>query len=236
VVTRARSIFIGLRIGGAALILAAVSVTFAGSWSTWRDQNYGDRTTLVANFFSFFTIDSNLATAVVFGIGAVLLARGVLPEPHGFSLVRAAVVVYMTITGVVYNLLLRGIPVTAGGSGQAWTNEVVHVVGPLLVILDWVLAPGRARLAWRTIPVLLVFPAAWLAYTLLRGPGVYDQVQQQQGWYPYPFLNPASSAGGYGTVAIYLLVITLAFTLVAAGVVAVSRRSAEASAPGGPAE
>ena len=213
------------RVLGAALIVAAVIVTFAGSWATWRAQGYADRGTLVTNFFSYFTIDSNLAAAATFLIGAVLLIRRVLPEPGWFTVVRGAVVVYMTLTGVVYNLLLRGISVTAGGSEQAWTNEVVHVVAPVLVILDWLLAPGRRRLAWRSLPVMLVFPALWVSYTLIRGPRVYDQVRQLPAWYPYPFLNPASSAGGYGTVTIYVVVITVAVTLGAVGVIALSRSS-----------
>ena len=52
---------------------------------------------------------------------------------------------------------------------------------------------------WKIYP--LVFPV----YTLIRGAIV--------GFYPYPFLNPAS-AGGYGGVALYCVAIFVAFLVV----------------------
>jgi hypothetical protein len=50
----------------------------------------------------------------------------------------------------------------------------------------------------------VVYPAIWLAYTLVKGPIV--------GKYPYPFLNPDN--GGYGTVAVYCLAILVVMALV----------------------
>ena len=38
---------------------------------------------------------------------------------------------------------------------------------------------------------------AWTVFTLVRG--------AIDGWYPYPFLDPAN--GGYGTVALYAIAI-----------------------------
>ena len=65
-----------------------------------------------ANFFSFFTIESNILTAIVLGVGALRDPRG-----HGWQLFRGAVTLYMTITGIVYNLLLTntGVGLTRRG-------------------------------------------------------------------------------------------------------------------------
>jgi hypothetical protein len=57
----------------------------------------------------------------------------------------------------------------------------------------------------RDLVQFLVFPAAYLAYSLLRG--------AQAGWYPYPFLNP-TRVGEYGGVAVYAIGITMIFLLV----------------------
>ena len=41
----------------------------------------------------------------------------------------------MVVTGVVYNLLLRGI-VLDQGTTVPWSNEVMHLVGPAFMLLD----------------------------------------------------------------------------------------------------
>ena len=65
------------------------------AWSS--DHGFFD----AGNFFSFFTIESNILTAVVLGVGALRDPLG-----HGWQLFRGAVTLYMTIIGIVYNLLL----------------------------------------------------------------------------------------------------------------------------------
>ncbi|MFD4957968.1 Pr6Pr family membrane protein [Microbacterium sp. NPDC058389] len=218
-----RGVFIGLRILFAVAIAAATITTYAVAAAEWDRAGYADRVTLVTNFFSYFTILSNISAVVVLVIGAVVLLRGT-DDPEWFAIVRASVVTYMAITGIVYNLLLRGIAVTGAGEGQAWTNEVMHVLGPIYLVVDWLFAPGRRPIDWRHIWTVLAFPIVWVAYTLIRGPLVYDQVKAQWTWYPYPFLNPANSETGYGSVAFYVLLIAAVFGLVAAGVIWVSRR------------
>jgi hypothetical protein len=61
----------------------------------------------------------------------------------------------------------------------------------------------------------LVYPLAYCAYSLLRGP--------QVDWYPYPFLDP-DEAGGYGAVALYGLRIAVGITVFGVVVVLLSRR------------
>lgn len=218
-----RILFIVLRIVVAIAIVAAIITTFVNASAQWEAQGYPDRATLIVNFFSYFTIESNILAAVVLLIGAVVLIRG-NGDPGWYGGLRAAAVTYMTITGLVYNLLLRGIAVTGAGEGAAWTNEVLHLIAPIYLVVDWFFAPGRRRLEWRHLWLILIFPMAWVAYTLIRAPFVYDQVKQVQGWYPYPFLNPETSANGYSSVAFYVILIAAMFGLVAAGVIWVSRR------------
>ncbi len=124
----------------------------------------------LANFFSYFTIQSNLIAAVV------LLAVVVRPSASA-EWWRGLAVACMTITGVVFNLLLRGVEAPT----IAWVNEVVHVVMPLVMVLDWLTVPPRDPIAWPAALRWLLFPLLWLAYTLVRGPIA--------GWYPYPFLD-----------------------------------------------
>lgn len=227
-----RYLFAVVRTVMAVAILAATGVTLGSSVAFWTESGFRDTTTLMVNFFSYFTIESNIAAAVVLVIGAVLLVLRRADDPRWYTVLRAAVVAYMAITGLVYNLLLRGLPVTAGGESPPWTNEVMHLIAPIYLVLDWLLAPGRTPLPWKHIATVLAFPIVWVFYTMVRGPLVFDQVKEVQTWYPYPFLNPASFDSGYGTVWIYIVLIAVAFGIVGTAVIWVSRRWPRAVADG----
>jgi hypothetical protein len=135
-----------------------------------------------ANYFSFFTILSNLFAACVLLSGAL---RGGGARSRGVELLRGGAVVYMLTTGIVYAILLSG-----QDAAIPWVNAIVHQVMPVVVAVDWVIDPPRTRLAVHTTLVWLGFPLAYVAYTLIRGALV--------NWYPYFFLNPNHSAGYLG--------------------------------------
>jgi len=214
-------LFAALRAIVAVLVGAAIGVQLHVSIGYWHDAGVKDVTVNIVNFFSFFTIDSNTLTVAVCAIGAVLLAVRGPRSPGWFEMLRAAAVTYMVVTGIVYNLLLRGIELPQG-STVPWSNEVLHVVAPAYLVVDWLLAPGRRRLGLRAIAYLLIFPVVWVVYTLVRGPHVTDLVAHLPYWYPYPFLNPHTS-GGYGSVAVYIVIIAVGIAAVATGVVYASR-------------
>jgi hypothetical protein len=220
-----RIIFAALRIAVAVAIVAAIVGQLQLSVGYWSDKGGVDIATHVTHFFSFFTIDSNVLSAVVLLVGAYFLLFRKGDDPQWFNLLRAAAATYMITTGVVYNLLLRGIELPQG-STLAWSNEVLHVIGPLWLLIDWLLAPGRGSIATSQLWKVLVFPLVWAIYTLVRGPLVADTVYGNPYWYPYPFLNPNLSANGYFSVAFYVLLITLVISAAAAGVFWVSRRKA----------
>jgi len=220
-----RPLFIVVRILGAALIVAAMVVQIANNFAQWTRLGITHLENIPINFFSYFTIDSNVGTVIVFVIGAVVLLRK-RDDPRWFGILRACVVSYMTVTGIVYNTLLRGIPVPLNAV-VPWTNEVLHVVGPVLIILDWLFAPGRLRLEWKHLWWVVSFPIVWAVYTMIRGPFAYNDVAQKRTWYPYPFLDPNTPGSeGYVTVAFYVVLIAAIICGVGAAVIWVSRRRA----------
>jgi len=178
-----RLFLVAFRAGFAVVTLVAI---------TAQTLDLGARGVLVpANFLSYFTIQSNLIAVAVFLIGA---ARWRTPTSATWDLVRGQAVLVMTVTFVVFAVLLGGTDVDVA---LPWVNSVVHQVMPIAVIADWLLDPPRSRIAFVTSLRWLVYPLAWTAYTLVRGAAT--------GWYPYPFLDPAN--GGYGTVALYVVAI-----------------------------
>jgi hypothetical protein len=155
----------------------------------------------VVNFFSYFTNLSNILASVVFLVGAVYLLQRREPTPTD-DLIRGATVVAMAIVGIVYGILLRNEDL---GTLLPWVNIVVHFIMPVAVVADWLILPPKSTITTWQMAYWLVYPLAFVVYTLVRGPAA--------DFYPYPFLNP-DKAGGYGGVALYCLAILLAFLLV----------------------
>ena len=219
-----RILFAVLRAAVGVAIIAAIVAQLGQSIANWTAKPVEHLWISVVNFFSFFTIESNVLTVVVGLVGAfLLLSRRSGPDPVWFNGLRAGVTTYMVVTGIVYNLLLRGIELPQGTT-VPWSNEVLHVIAPLWMLIDWLLVPGRRELAWKAIWGIIAFPLVWVVYTLVRGPITPDEMQEKAFWYPYPFLNPNLSPNGYLSVSFYVVLIAVVIGLTAAGVVWVSRR------------
>ena len=138
-----------------------------------------------ADYFSYFTVLSNLFAA------AILLHGALRPERENsrtVELLRGAAVVYILTTGIVYLILLSG-----HAPSYPWVNAILHYVMPVAVTFDWLFDPPRARLdPARTVVLWMAFPVLYILYTLARG-AIVD-------WYPYFFVNP-HRGGGYLVVA-----------------------------------
>jgi len=185
-----------LRIAAAALVLAAIVTQIIDRLTHGAFDP--------AAYFSFFTIQSGLINVVILAVGGAMALRR-SRDTVLYTAVRASVVAYAIVTGVVYNLLLRNGP-DDGFVGIQWPTEVLHVVAPIVIVLDWLISPGRPALTWSALRIALIYPIAWLAYTLVRG--------AVTGLYPYPFIDPATA--GVGSVAAYIVGLTAAiFGLVA---------------------
>lgn len=129
------------------------------------------------NFFSFFTVESNIIAVVSLFVSGLYSWRGT--QPRWVHYLRGAATIYMTVTGVTYSLLLRNVEVD---TAVPWVNLVLHYVIPIVMIVDWLIDLPGFRIGVGRAMVWLIYPIAYLAYSLLRGPLV--------DWYPYPFLDP----------------------------------------------
>jgi hypothetical protein len=202
-----RALFGVIRILAGGLIIAAIVGQFVYTLS------FGDAPAdFVVNFFSYFTILSNALSAIVLLIGAGFCFR-MRRDPAWYNLLLGSVVTYMATTGVVYNLLLRGIQLDQGHT-LGWSNEVLHLIAPIYLVVVWIVTPGKSRLEWRQVWGIIAFPLVWTVYTMIRGSIV--------GWYPYPFLNPAQP-GGVGAVIVYIIAIAGFIGLMGCAVIALSR-------------
>lgn len=212
---------------GLAAILAQLTQSISNALASTTP--YGSDVAVVAvNFFSFFTIQSNVLAVAVLAYGAIWgLTRGKKQsvEPRAYATVLAATTTYMVLTGIVYNVLLRGIALPQGTT-VVWANEVLHVVIPLVMLIDLLFAPKRRALPWKTVWAIIAFPIAWIIYTLVRANFVIAPATGNAWWYPYPFLDPNIVPGRYLGVSLYIIGIALLVVITGFVVVWVGRRRA----------
>ncbi len=161
-------------------------------------------------YFAYLTIQSSLIAAVILAVAGVRELQG-KADTKVLTLARLSTASYAIIVGVVYNALLRGTVVLPGDPdyGYDWPvapNEILHVWGPLFIFLDFVLTITVTKLKFKQIFWVLLYPLAWLAFTVIRG--------LITGWWPYNFLNPNLGGGATG-VGIFVVEI-MAFLLTSA--------------------
>ena len=149
-----------------------------------------DRSTI--NFFSYFTIQSNMiAIAVFFWMALKSDNEG---GRISLDIIRGAPVFYLAVTGIIFAVLLSGLPLIT----VPFANTILHKIMPVVMIVDWIIDAPEKDLSFRKALVWMVYPLGWLLYTIVRGYLIE--------WYPYPFLDPIKM-GGYGNVMETILLI-----------------------------
>lgn len=154
------------------------------------------------NFYSYFTNQSNTFAAIMLLVSAYALVKG--SKWANLALLRGAASLYMVITGVVFMVLLAdqdpskltAVPID---------NLILHYIMPFVLLFDWILDPPRQRIAFKRALLWLIYPIVYVVCALIRG--------NNNGFYPYPFLNPEN--GGYGTVFLYVIAITIFVVIMA---------------------
>ncbi len=166
-----------------------------------KDGHFSNVAARVFNLFCFFTVQSNVLVAVTCLLLAVRLDR----PSTVFRVVRICAVLGITLTFVIFHLLLSGLFELQGSA--AFADFVLHTVSPLLCVLGW-LVFGPRGMVDRTIVVWsLAFPVLWSIFTLVRGALIT--------YYPYPFIDVSTL--GYGQVAINCVLVGAVFIALASG-------------------
>ncbi|HEY8268549.1 MAG TPA: Pr6Pr family membrane protein [Xanthobacteraceae bacterium] len=169
-----------------------------------------DLLTRTINYFSFFTILSNIMAALTLTFAAFPLTSA----PARFFTrpsVRAGVAAYMTITALVYFFLLRHLRSLEGWALVA--DRTLHDIMPVLFVGFWLLAATTGTLRVKNALVWLIFPAAFTIYSLIRG--------AYTGRYPYPFLDVAKL--GYPQTFTNIAMLLAAFAVLALILIALDR-------------
>jgi len=153
----------------------------------------------VLRLFSYFTIQSNILVAAA----VVPLVANPGHDGAGWRVLRYMSLLGITLTGIIYWPVLHGEVELTGIN--ILTNYGLHAAAPVLGFFGWLLFGPRPRVDMRTFWWALVWPVAWIAYTLIHGAA--------RDWYPYPFIDV--NEHGYGTVLVTVVVISMFFVAMA---------------------
>ncbi|MCA1781429.1 MAG: Pr6Pr family membrane protein [Dermatophilaceae bacterium] len=124
---------------------------------------------------SYFTIWSNIVVA----IALTLLARAPRDDGYWRRVLRLDSVVMITITAIVYAVLLA--PITDVTGWSRLTNPWQHILVPAVTVLVWLWFGPRGWINVRVVLGGLLIPLAWIGWMLARGAVIES--------YPYAFAN-----------------------------------------------
>ena len=81
--------------------------------------------------------------------------------------VQASTVVYITVVGVVYWLLLKHL---WNPQGLQWVADtLLHTWQPIAYVVYWILFAPKRGLRWSDAAIWLTYPLVYVAYILVRG-------------------------------------------------------------------
>ncbi len=170
----------------------------------------------IIQFFSFFTILTNILVAICF---TMLLLQNDSGRKNFFTKpkVLTAVTVYITIVGLVYNIILRFLWKPEGT--QLIADELLHSVNPVVFVLFWLIFVPKKALQWKDAFPWLIYPFFYCVYILIRG--------ALSGLYPYPFIDVTKI--GYNNALINTGFLFVAFLLISLLFIAIGRLMAKPS-------
>ena len=163
----------------------------------------------IVRFFSFFTILTNILVTIFFS--AVLFSANQTSRFFTNPKVASAVAVYISIVGLVYNIILRFLWAPQGL--QRLVDEALHSLVPVLFVLYWCLYVPKENLKWKDAFPWLLYPFIYLVFILIRG--------AFSSFYPYPFVDVNKL--GYNPVFINCLVLFAAFLSISFLLIGISK-------------
>jgi len=164
----------------------------------------------VVNYFSFFTILTNLLVALAL-TGPLLTNNRRLARWSASEGVRASVAMYIVVVGLIYHFILAAHWNPTGGTLIA--NILLHYVMPTAFLVDWLAFTPKGRLRWGDPVKWLLYPALYGGWTVVHGVTTH--------WWPYGFIN-VDEIGWVG-FAVSALATAMFFLLVGLAIVTLDR-------------
>lgn len=168
------------------VFLSAVIGTFLSAYAGRNSFMGGSRV------FMYFTIQSNIAMAIISAIGLCLLYKGG-KIGQIWQIIKFVGTVSITLTGVVFCFVLAP---TMGAAAWNIQNILTHVIVPVASVVDLFVVSKIIDIAKRNVIYVIIPP---ILYAIYAGVGYVKGWEFAEGTnYPYFFLNWGSEAGAWG--------------------------------------
>ncbi|GMA37541.1 hypothetical protein GCM10025876_37450 [Demequina litorisediminis] len=118
------------------------------------------------------------------------------------QLLRVNAATYLFLAGAVYWAVLAA----HANPLFPWANAVLHGGAGIVLVADWLLVGQRRRLPVSTWWTVLLVPAGWASFLLVRA--------ARDGWVPYPFLDPERGFAAIATTLGIIAAVGLAFVAI----------------------
>ncbi|GAC1390599.1 MAG: hypothetical protein NVSMB38_08770 [Ktedonobacteraceae bacterium] len=196
-------VLVRCRLGWA--VLGIVALVLQGIATEMTRPGYFTHLSLFVNFFSYFTILTNLFLTIWFVLAFRSRQMGQARWWGDQPEIKGALLVAGTVTILVYWTLLVDIPIPTVTGEIA--NFLLHLLVPLGLWIDWLIVGDPMTKSYGVmLRAWLIFPLVFVIYTEVRGPFAH--------WYPYFFLDP-QAVGGTGTLIVSIIGMMLLFVVVA---------------------
>ena len=168
------------------VFVSAILGTFLSAYAGRHSFMGGSRV------FMYFTIQSNIAIAIICAAGLKGLFRNKSVSDLWW-VIKFVGTVSITLTGAVFCFVLAP---TLGNAAWNLQNILTHVVVPVAAIIDFFVVGVSSNIKksntfWVIVPPIL--------YAVYAGIGYVENWQFAEGYnYPYFFLNWGSPAGSFG--------------------------------------
>jgi energy-converting hydrogenase Eha subunit A len=175
-----------------------------------QSGSFGGFVTSTLTYLGYFTILTNIL------VGLALSTPFLAPDNKlrlffERPAVRAAIALYILVVMVVYWALLAQIHNPVGLSALA--NYGLHLIVPVLYILDWLVFAPKGNMSFKHIPYWILYPMAYGGFNIIRG--------MLSGFYPYPFINVDEL--GMGAVIVNMIGFTSIYAIGAAVFIGLGR-------------
>ena len=135
------------------------------------------------DLLSYFTIWSQICVAIVM----TMLWRNPTRDGKWFRVFRLDSVLMITVTGVVYNILLG--PAYPPSGLNKISSPLEHTITPLITVIVFLVWGPRGWINRSVVAKAFIVPIGYVIYTLLRGLVINE--------YPYGFFDVVSYGYAY---------------------------------------
>ena len=175
-------------------------------------------TTSISAILSYYTLQSNIVCLIMFlGIMIAIMSKNNYRTNSIYYLLKGGTIMAILITGITYQIALApnnfymDISYTMR-TERYWANLLVHVISPILVLLDYVLFDEKGNFKYYYPIIWLFLPLSYVIYVYsysARGGSFYGIGGSREFAYIFLDYNKIGYSGVFKSIIIIAILILL---------------------------